>query len=41
MISAPLSRIDQYDVDEIGRAVCRAADGLSSRLGAPDLIQKI
>ena len=41
MISAPLSRIDQYDVDEIGRAVCRAAAGLSSRLGAPDLIQKI
>lgn len=35
VLSAPLTRLDRYDVDEIGRAVRRAAEGLSARLGAP------
>lgn len=35
VLSAPVTRLADYDVDEIGRSVHRAAGGLSARLGAP------
>jgi IclR family acetate operon transcriptional repressor len=41
VLSGPLSRLGDYDVDEVGRAVRHAADSLSARLGASTVDPKI